>query len=324
MEFEKTTIYTHFLDVWCNGDITLYNFLMKYINNMLFYPYINPRVSILLHSQSEGAGKGQIISFIENLLGKDKYVSRFTTATELFARFNKQLFNKVLVVVEETGFKDTKDFEDKLKGMITADDLYIEGKGKEIIKTLNTNKYWFQTNNEKPMPVSFTDRRIQAFSLSNKYADTENIDNENYFKKLRSEILDIKHSILFYYYIKKHFDSNGFQFEFNRIQTSYYNSLKECSLPIYIHYFQTLLTDKIDSEEFNNLTGKGIASKDLYDHFSFTLKENGFNSVPTKITFTTYIKSLPLKYVKTGGYWFYRMDLNEMKTFLYQKYKIEI
>ena len=92
------------------------------------------------------------------IIGKDYAIATSNPETEYFGNFNSLLQNRVLAVINE-GRKGFRECIDRLKDMITEDQITIVKKGKDGISLKNYVHFIGDTNNWNILEISPTDRR---------------------------------------------------------------------------------------------------------------------------------------------------------------------
>lgn len=75
-------------------------------------------------------------------------------------RFNEELYNKLLYVINESPSYDEKNkLEEKMKNYITENVIRIEKKGKPVLNCENRVNYILSTNSAMPIKRDYGDRR---------------------------------------------------------------------------------------------------------------------------------------------------------------------
>lgn len=148
----------------------VYDYLLKYIAQLVQEPWKNPNVAILLRGL-QGTGKDSFIELCEKLIG-EKYVEKNTNAEDVQNRFNSTTSKKLIVQVDEVDSKDVR--QNKLKTRITAPKNRIERKGVDAMFENNYVRYIFMTNSLYAMNLDSDDRRFMSIQTNfSKKGDTE-------------------------------------------------------------------------------------------------------------------------------------------------------
>ena len=86
----------------------------------------------------------------------------------LFSRFNAIMENRMLTILDEiSNYGGAYKSNNKLKNIITQNEIVIERKGHKPVRYSDYNYYVFLTNNEWPVKVEQSDRRYFCLELNN-------------------------------------------------------------------------------------------------------------------------------------------------------------
>ena len=272
LDFTTTFIYYHIWSTWCNKNEKIYTWIMMFLHNLIFKTYNRPNVALIIHSARQGAGKSSIFEeIIANILGDD-FCAIVGTADKAFSHFNAHIANKCLIVVNETASSDTKNDIETIKDRITAKTIGITPKGVDTFYLTNTSHIVFCSNNDNPIEISFSDRRFMAISIEDNFKD-----NPEYTEKYKKDLTCPIVRKSFYYYLKNNYDSTNFNFKEERVQTDFYNSMKQLSIPVHINFI-----DELVNGDHCNV----YSSSDLFSMFTeycdkgnyrLTLNKNNFS-----------------------------------------------
>ena len=173
----------HILNVWCDGNIDHYNYVLNWLAFKLQYPHKKIGVVIALRSQ-EGAGKGLIFKIIGKIIGKNHYCS-ISNINSLIGDFNGMSEGRQLIDLDEAVWGGNKLLEGRLKSIITEEEQVINKKNKEQYVIDNYCDFFMTTNEDWFAPVSRNSRRYFCLEMNNKIAGF-NLTNEqrNYIKEL--------------------------------------------------------------------------------------------------------------------------------------------
>ncbi len=89
----------------------------------------------------------------------DKYTHNTEKLEQICGKFNSILGGKLLMVVNETNPVESRERIENIKFLITAEDLTIEGKHKDPIKSKNFARFMFFSNRLFAFPVEEKARR---------------------------------------------------------------------------------------------------------------------------------------------------------------------
>jgi phage/plasmid-associated DNA primase len=192
----------------------------------------------------------------------------------MFGRFNNLLENKVLVVINETEHNDTMKTIGKIKDSITKPINKIEYKGLNSFEQQNNVFYVYLTNNNNPIPLSASDRRICAIECNN-----EICNNGKYFDELHKELNSGTIDRVFFDFLNK-LNVKDYDFTNNRPITKYYKELKLRNKPIVVQFLCDSVIDSYHNQNIIEFTGS-----EIYDEFKKYLSTNGY---PTNYSSTKF------------------------------------
>jgi hypothetical protein len=311
IDIENSYIMKHLKTVMCNNDENVYNYIIKYFSNLLQHPNKKANTALIFKS-IQGAGKDTILNwFGNNILGNEYYINT-ESADLIFGRFNSNISNKILVVLNEASGKDTYTINEKIKNAITRDINEIECKGKETYKNTNNIGYIFLTNNDNPVKVPHDDRRFTGIECNGDLAN-----NKEYFTALYEEIKSKKYDRAFYNYFMS-VDISNYDFTNNRPITDFYNNMKETNLPIIAKFFENIIDNNSNQKEIK------YKASELFIMFNEYVKGNNYKVDYTSTKFGIDIKmykGIEKKKLKTHSE--IKIDIKLLRHYLIEKYKIE-
>jgi hypothetical protein len=289
IKVEETLIYKHLFNI-CGCDNKVMNYTINFLARKLQKPYKLTNTALLFKS-IPGVGKDTFFNWFGNkILGKQYYFNE-DCLDQIFGIFNPLLANKILVIINETSGKDTKDVIEKIKNGITREVNTINPKGLQSYENQNNIGYIFLTNNDNPLQISMDDRRFQVIQCNDKIANNGEYFNELY-NEIEGEQRD-KISRLFYDYLMN-IDCDSFDFTNERILTEVYEDMKEQNKPIIINFLENFVKcNVIKDKETNQIKMKEperIQGFTLYDKFNGFLMRNGYKFDVTKTKFGLDIK----------------------------------
>ena len=101
----------HFLNIWCNGNVAKYEYLLNWWAYLIQYPN-NRRKTALIVRSGRTCGKTCIVNYIADCIG-DRYYFH-DTALRIYQRYNNFMLHKLLVC-EEKFDADHKYLEKRIK-----------------------------------------------------------------------------------------------------------------------------------------------------------------------------------------------------------------
>jgi hypothetical protein len=231
---DKIRAHTKFLV----GDDDVNNtFFEAFFANIIQTPGKLSQVAIILKSR-EGCGKNLYLELIEAMLGREYYLSTAQAKDKLFGKFNSARMNKLLINLDETSAKDSRDYYEMIKAEITNPTTQIEKKGLDSFMLLNLVRYFFTTNNELPIRISKTNRRFVLFECLGKKK------TKAYYDVLKTYLTNDNALFSYYTYLKS-IDLKVFDFSKFPITDFYTRSVQQCEENIY-EFLQTLVMNEVD------------------------------------------------------------------------------
>ena len=319
IDIKTTLIYKHFMNL-CNNEEPVINYVSKWLARKVQKPYKLTNTAILFRS-IEGCGKDTFFDwFGHSILGRQYYINE-DKIEDIFGKFNPAIENKIIVVVNETNGKDTKEIESSIKNALTRKINSIQYKGKTQFDNTNNIGYVFFSNQENPIKIDINDRRFQAIQCNNQIAN-----NREYFKALRNEIEgDEKDDIAraFYDHLMS-IECDDYDFTGERVKTEFYNDMKEHNIPVLIKFLESEIISSVYKDTISKqikLKEKGVyRASSLFELFNEYVKRNNYNYQTTSTKFGLEIKkfeSIEKKQTNMGAK--YIINYPALKDFLVEK-----
>jgi hypothetical protein len=251
--YKQTELYSilDHIKILCNHDITVYDYTIKWIAQMIQYPHI--KSIMLTFISNEGAGKGTLFKLFEKMLGKEKVFETTNPSRDVWGDFNGIMSNCFLVNLNELSKKDSVEAEGKIKGLITDNNLTINQKGIPQYKIKSYHRFITTTNKEEPINSTKGDRRNLIIRSSD-----EKKGDYIYFTKMHKYLEDLDVIRTCYDYFK---NIPGMD-KFNEISipiTEYQTNIKELSKSPIEQWLESFTRDKMrNNEEHTELLGTEI------------------------------------------------------------------
>ncbi len=224
-------IVNHVQEVFCNGNPQHTDYVLKWMANLVKYPWKKTEVLLLLFGV-EGCGKSMIVDFFANMvLGTHLSFQTASPGVDVFGKFAVGTHRKLLCFCDEGGEELTK-YQDALKNLITAKAVRVEKKGQDIRLEDNYTNVIVASNNAGPVKISSNDRRVVAFQCSETYKD-----NLPYFATLAEALASDECARGFYDFLMAYELSEEYPFQAKRPVTAYYESLLVSSLPLFWRFW---------------------------------------------------------------------------------------
>lgn len=321
----ECSIFTNHINILCGEEAAPTDYVTKYLAHIVQFPSEIPRVALVFKSD-QGTGKNLFFeNFGKKLLGKD-YTFQTGDIDRVVGRFANTC-NKLLVILDEVSGKDGFRHSDKIKNLITADELPWERKGIDAVSVRNCGRTIIFSNNEAPVKIEGTDRRFQVNECSNAVRN-----NQKYFKALIKAFNDEKQVKAFYNYLMS-IDLSDWDAVNDRPITQIYKDLKSVATPITIKFLRQLTDDYHLQQETNtqlNLQAEEVDEEEdlqqltaagLYNRFKVWLTESGHNVEMNSTRFGLQIKNhkgVTKKRGKRGV--IYKIDYQELADYLETDY----
>ena len=122
-DYENSLMWFDYKNVVCCGDEKIEEYLTKWIPNIIQHPLKKSNTSMILKG-NQGCGKDSFTKFLNLLLGDDYY---FNTGNPdlVFGKFNGNIENKCICVLNETSGKYTFEINEHIKEAITRNHAQI-------------------------------------------------------------------------------------------------------------------------------------------------------------------------------------------------------
>ena len=246
-----------------------YEYMLNYLAHMVQKPGELPLVAILFKSD-EGTGKNLFFeNFCNKLFGND-FLLVASEIEKVLGRFS-MIDNKLMVVLDETTGKDGFSNSDRIKSIITSEQIPWEQKGVNGIKLNNCGRYIFLSNNNTPLKISSTDRRMVVFKCSNDHRN-----DTVYFKQLLNAFNDDGCVRSFYEFLMNR-DIDVWDRINSRPITKEYLDIQSATIPVMVQWLKELIQTYNNAEENEQLLLTMRPASELFKDFTRWLTENGFD-----------------------------------------------
>lgn len=182
----------------------------------------------LIMKGQQGEGKNVFLNCIRNVIGKDNFLST-SKATDVFGEYGEMTENKLLINLNEMNLSDTKTYGDRLKNLITEDEITVNPKYEARRIVNNYSLIVITTNNNVCVP-------IDAFSGDRRFIVVKGTGvNKQYTRETWGKFVN-------------YFEKDQF-------------------IAALYHYFNTLDVDNYNFHEERNYTKTLPAYKNMINHF---------------------------------------------------------
>ncbi len=159
-------ILDHILEVIANGDKDKANFILDWSAHMVQRPWEKPGVALVLRGK-KGTGKTILTQILARIVGKQNTLIT-ANGKKLFAQFNWQLADKLLIVAEEAFFVGNRELNDQLKHLLTGDDVEVEQKYGQRISMKSMHRVIMASNYAQVILASEDERRYLVCDVSDR------------------------------------------------------------------------------------------------------------------------------------------------------------
>lgn len=170
----------HIWRVLAKRDRAAFRYILKWCAWAVQNPDSPAEVALVFRG-GKGTGKGTFCNAMVSMFGVHGLA--VASAQHITGRFNRHLRDCVLLFSDEAIAPNDKPTENVLKSLITEPRLAIEGKGVDIIPSLNYLHVIMASNADWVVPASHDERRFAVFEISDEYAR-----REDWFRPLNDEI----------------------------------------------------------------------------------------------------------------------------------------
>lgn len=264
--FESTHTYKHMKDQLFPGDST-FEYVMKYIADLIQNPGVAPDVAILLYSLQGNAKDLCVYRFISMLIG-DKYTVNFGTISDFFSNFTSSQEGKLLTVLNEIADGPGNNLmyskAGEMKDKVTRLKVKVEKKGIDPYYVKHTSRYFLFTNHERAIAMDNSDRRHLCIKCKNDYAN--NLDYMNLIVKEMQDPNFIKSAFSFF--------ANMDISDFNPRKlpvTEYKDQIKILNMNSTCRFLMEMY------DEYDITERIYIQQNDIYELYKMYCKKNGYS-----------------------------------------------
>jgi hypothetical protein len=297
----------------CGYNTEAYTYHLNFLSHLIQQPHELPH-STQIFISDEGVGKDSYADFLGSIIG-EKYYLNTIDIDKITGKFNSILGGKMLVVINETDPRETRDRVEKIKGLITQKTVLIEPKGKDPIKQAHSTRYIWFSNRLTAFPTSATSRRPIIMRSSSKYIQLDEEEKSKYFSKLRGYFNDKLYRYGFYKYLKNN-DIRNFDFQ-KKIRTEFQADLDKLGAPPMANFLQQIIENQLTEME-------SYQSQHLFNKYTEFLKTNNYKFEIDNKKFTFELKNnYNVESYKSSVIKF-RIIKSDIAKILKDKWKIEI
>jgi hypothetical protein len=159
-------IYDHVLNVIADDDGLKADYILDWCAHMIQRPWEKPRVALVLKGR-KGTGKTLLTQLLARVIGGQNTLIT-AEGRRLFARFNWQLADKLLIGAEEAFFGDDRQLNDKLKHFLTGSEIEVEQKFGRCISMKSMHRMIMTSNHANVIAMTEDERRFFVCDVSDR------------------------------------------------------------------------------------------------------------------------------------------------------------
>lgn len=157
-------------------------FLIIWMATIIQFPHIKTEVAIAMISEAQGMGKNFFYKLMTKLLGEDNTIL-VDNLDSVFSRFANARLNKLFIFCDEVEYRESKEYESRLKNAITEASFNYEVKGISPSVQKSYENYVGASNKLGAFQVEGYDRRYDIRIIKNDiYGSLE--EKKKYFDNL--------------------------------------------------------------------------------------------------------------------------------------------
>ena len=185
----------HILQVICNNDPVMEDYLLTCITQMVRYPWIKLGIVFVLKSK-QGAGKNTLLDALNRIFGH--HGLELNQARHITGNFNQHLANKICIILNEAVWGGNKQSEGTLKAAITDSNTIIEKKGVDAHSGRNYWNFFISSNEAWCVPATPESRRYVMLPVSD-----ARIGDKAYFKTVHTAIRNGEERELLWFFLNR-------------------------------------------------------------------------------------------------------------------------
>lgn len=285
------------ISVLTNHDEADMDFFIKWLAQMIQQPGVKKGIAVIIVSK-EGTGKNLFLNGIEDMIGSSLYHETANPKSTLFDRFSNGRLNKLLINIDEAQMRDTFQFQQELKNMITSETLNFEKKGKDPVTVQDFCRIILTSNNSLVVKLEPNSRRYVVFEAS-----SEKIGDAAYFNSLYSYMKDRSNQKAIIEYLRS-IDISQVNWQTGKPKNeAYLNMMQQCVDPVLRFLEHIYINDLSDIDATNHVE----RSSNVLTRFKIFLRSdmnmadnivNAWNQTKFGIKLNDYIKEAPDAIIK--------------------------
>ena len=290
-----------------------FEYLLNYLAQIVQQPHILPHVCLVFIS-AEGVGKDIFAKFISSTIGME-YCTNTEKLDQICGKFNSLLGGKLLVTINETNPVESRERIENIKFLVTAENLELEAKHKDPIKTKNFARFMFFSNRLTAFPIDDKSRRPKIIQSSNKYT-RESIGaekNKEYFDPLVKQYQNEQYQKMFLDMLKAR-DISKFNPQLFE-KTKLHKELEDHSKPPHVQWLANLVTKHLKKDIHT------MSSCDVLKSYNQLLKDQNLKYEMSQKTLNLELKNNYDVKIDKSSVMMCRFDIPELRKLLETKHE---
>ena len=177
-----TVIGKFLLNVICDRDRKLFNYLIMFLAHMWQKPEEKPGIMIVLLG-GQGTGKGTLFNLLQSIWSRTTL--QVSAVEHVTGGFNAAMERSYIINMDEALFSGDRKSMDRLKSMITEPTIAIEQKYQPRRTIQSIHRFFAASNHDHFGNIELDDRRFVFLRVSDKRKG-----NHDYFSRLYAAIND--------------------------------------------------------------------------------------------------------------------------------------
>ena len=304
----------NFINIVSNNDDDNIIFITNYISAVLSKPWKKTGVYPLFKGEHTGLGKTTLFQLLRSIMGNKYCFQTSSLEDKIFGKHAMGRKDKLLILLDELNYNETKKYTEQMKTAITSDTMNIEPKGINSFEYDSYENYLGASNNDIPVELTEHNRRVRIFETDKcRYgsASEKKIFFDNLYKIIGDKDKEPNYKILrcFYDYMLNH-DINNYNFEANVNSESTLNIAKKPVIDEFFNnYLYTLYNKDCNFRDNDKLT---YSFDELYKEFIKFCERMKLPNIMSGTLFGTKLKKFNfINYKKTSKGASYTLNLEE-------------
>ena len=277
------SVIVDFVDMLGGRDVACTKYLLDWMAALVQRPAVKSDATTIMLFGEQGVGKSMLVDFLgQKIIGNAYYKCPQNYADTVFGRFADAMENTVLLFMDEC--RGLQKYNEKLKGLVTGEEITIERKGLMPVTGRNAAHFMFASNNEYVLKIENTDRRHGIM-----HASSDKIGNKSYFAMVKAWMDAPTNQRGFYDFLMTR-DISDVNFVSARPATKMYVNAKLDSLPLLTKWLIERVKDAVAADDDAVVTLEKTREQETFREWA---KTNGArDTVFSDTIITQHVKKL--------------------------------